>query len=89
MELFEPSKRKVVLFVILLIVGIGLGTGPYAVYIPPTPGHEITWGMFGIVFGATSFLVANMIIYAAWIVTVISLIFLIGFFIKGQRSNHS
>ncbi len=82
---FKASRERIILFMVLLIVGVGFITGPYYFYAPPTPGHEATLGMFGVAFGDTSFDVAKLIFYISLLVTTTSLIFLTGFIINKLR----
>jgi len=71
-----------IFFLFLFIFGCGFFTGPYFIIAPGSPGHEITWGMFGITFGDTSSDMVSLIIYISMILMVISLVFLIIYLIK-------
>jgi len=74
--------KKMVFFLLLFIIGCGFLTGPYEIIGPGSPGHEITWGMFGITFGDTSNDIGLLIVYCSIFLLVISLVFLVVYFIK-------
>jgi hypothetical protein len=82
MKLFEPSLGKMVFFLIVFIIGLGIFSGPYYIIAPGGPGHEITWGMYGITFGDTSNFMASLLGYGSIFVIIISLFFIIVYFIK-------
>jgi len=82
MKLFEPSLQKMIFFLILFAIGCGFLSSPQGIVAPGRPGHYIEWGMFGITFGLTSDIIAELIFCGSILLIIISLIFLIVYFIK-------
>ena len=77
--------KKIVLPIILIIVGTGLVTSPMECYVPPTPGHEITFGLFGIMLFDTNYSTAKILFYLGAVLIIIGIVCFILLYIKNKR----
>lgn len=77
--------KKIVLPIILIIVGTGLVTSPMEYYAPPTPGHEITFGLFGIMLFDTNYSTAIILFSLGVVLIIVGIVCFILLYIKNKR----